>query len=166
MANLHVSRTLLSLSLLGCAAHAQAQGAAQTITVTGRGERAPVVSGFADQALATSPLSGGVASADQLADVGASKLSALTRFDASVGDAYNAEGYWSSFSVRGYVLDNRFNFRRDGLPINAETSLALGNVERIEWLKGTSGIQAGTSAPGGLVCQSRAFLTAARAERF
>jgi len=151
MANLHVSRTLLSLSLLGCAAHAQAQGAAQTITVTGRGERAPVVSGFADQALATSPLSGGVASADQLADVGASKLSALTRFDASVGDAYNAEGYWSSFSVRGYVLDNRFNFRRDGLPINAETSLALGNVERIEWLKGTSGIQAGTSAPGGLV---------------
>ena len=151
MATLHVSRTLLPLTLLGCAAHALAQGTPQTVTITGRGERAPTVSGFADQVLATSPLSGGVANADQLADAGASRLAALTRFDASVGDAYNAEGYWSSFSVRGYVLDNRFNFRRDGLPINAETALALGNVERIEWLKGTSGIQAGTSAPGGLV---------------
>ena len=53
--------------------------------------------------------------------------------------------------MRGFVLDNRFNFRRDGLPINAETSIPLDNKERIEILKGTSGIQAGTSAPGGLV---------------
>jgi len=37
------------------------------------------------------------------------------------------------------------------LPINAETSIALDNKARIEVLKGTSGIQSGTSAPGGLV---------------
>ncbi|HEX2012350.1 MAG TPA: TonB-dependent receptor, partial [Roseateles sp.] len=38
-----------------------------------------------------------------------------------------------------------------GLPINAETALALGNKSGVELLKGTSGIQSGTSAPGGLV---------------
>ena len=27
--------------------------------------------------------------------------------------------------MRGYTLDNRFNFRRDGLPINAETAIEV-----------------------------------------
>ena len=53
--------------------------------------------------------------------------------------------------MRGFVIDNRFNYRRDGLPINAETSIPLDNKVQIEVLKGTSGMQAGTSAPGGLV---------------
>jgi iron complex outermembrane receptor protein len=68
-----------------------------------------------------------------------------------VTDAYNAPGYWDFLSIRGFTLDNRFNYRREGLPISAETSIPLDNKERIEILKGTSGIQAGTSAPGGLV---------------
>ena len=38
-----------------------------------------------------------------------------------------------------------------GLPISGETVLSLANKERVEFLKGTSGIQASTSAPGGLV---------------
>ena len=54
-------------------------------------------------------------------------------------------------TVRGFVLDNRFNYRRDGLPINAETSIPLDNKARVDMLKGPSGMQAGTSAPGGLV---------------
>ena len=53
--------------------------------------------------------------------------------------------------MRGFVLDNRANYLRDGLPINAETAIGLDNKERIEVLKGTSGIQSGASAPGGLV---------------
>ena len=56
--------------------------------------------------------------------------------DRNVGDA----------TVRGFELDNRFNYRRDGLPINAETSIPLDNKAQVEVLKGTSGIQAGTSA--------------------
>ena len=68
-----------------------------------------------------------------------------------MSDAYNAEGYIDYLTVRGFVLDNRYNFRRDGLPISAETSIPLDNKARIEVLKGTSGIQVGTSAPGGLV---------------
>ena len=51
-------------------------------------------------------------------------------------DAYNAEGYWDYFTVRGFVLDNRFNYRRDGLPINAETAIPLDNKARIEMLQG------------------------------
>ena len=66
-------------------------------------------------------------------------------------DAYNSAGYWDYLTVRGFVLDNRFNYRREGLPISAETSIPLDNKERVEILRGTSGIQAGTSAPGGLV---------------
>lgn len=53
--------------------------------------------------------------------------------------------------MRGFVIDNKYNFRREGLPISAETFIALENKQSVEILKGTSGIQAGTSAPGGLV---------------
>jgi iron complex outermembrane receptor protein len=89
--------------------------------------------------------------AQRLADAHVERIGDLTRLDASIGDAYNAAGYWSIVAIRGYTLDNRFNYRRDGLPINAETSIALDNKERLELLKGTTGMQAGTSAPGGLV---------------
>ena len=69
----------------------------------------------------------------------------------SVGDGYNAEGYYDFMTVRGFVIDNRFNYRRDGLPISGETSLPLDNKSRIEVLKGTSGMQSGIGSPGGLV---------------
>jgi iron complex outermembrane receptor protein len=131
---------------------ALAQDDVQRVTVTGGAASAPVaVGGFGDVPPSQLPMSAGSVDAARLVDAGATQLADLTRFDAAVGDAYNAEGYWSILSVRGYVLDNRFNYRRDGLPINAETALPLAHLERIEVLRGTSGIQAGTSAPGGLV---------------
>lgn len=122
----------------------------QSVTITGRQDRVSV-GGFGDSVLSRSPLQAQVVHAEALTDAGVTSLMGLTRFDASLSDAYNAEGYWSNFTARGFVLDNRSNFRRDGLPINAETALLLDNKERIEVLKGTSGIQAGQSAPGGLV---------------
>jgi iron complex outermembrane receptor protein len=121
-----------------------------TITVTGR-TPAPAVSGFGNQPLSSTPISARVLGEAQLQDTGARELRDLTRLDASFSDAYNAEGYYGNLSARGYVLDNRFNYRRDGLPINGETVIGLENKAGIELLKGTSGIQAGTSAPGGLV---------------
>jgi iron complex outermembrane receptor protein len=84
-------------------------------------------------------------------DAGISGIADLTRLDAGITDAYNAPGYIGQLAVRGFTLDNRFNYRRDGLPINAETVIAQDNKQAIEILKGTSGLQAGTSAPGGLV---------------
>lgn len=123
---------------------------AATITVTGR-TPAPAVSGFGEQPLSSTPISARVLGESQLRDTGARDLRDLTRLDASFSDAYNAEGYYGNLSARGYVLDNRFNYRRDGLPISGETVIGLENKASVELLKGTSGIQAGTSAPGGLV---------------
>jgi len=117
------------------------------------GRSSPVVSaaGWGDVPLSLAPLQAGVFGAEQLKDRGVQRLSEITGFDAAVSDAYNTEGYWDYLTVRGFVIDNRFNYRRDGLPINAETSIALDNKAQIEVLKGTGGLQAGTSAPGGLV---------------
>ena len=109
------------------------------------------VSGFGDLSLKDVPISATVIGSDQLQASGARRLADLTQFDASVTDSYNSPGYWDFLTVRGFVLDNRFNYRREGLPISAETTIPLDNKERIEILRGTSGIQAGTSAPGGLV---------------
>jgi iron complex outermembrane receptor protein len=79
------------------------------------------------------------------------RLSDLTTLDASLTDSYNATGYWDMVSIRGYTLDNRNNFRREGLPINAETSIPLDNKSDVQVLKGLSGIQSGVSAPGGTI---------------
>ncbi len=109
------------------------------------------VTGFGDLPLREVPISATVIDNAQLKSSGSRRLADLTQFDSSVTDAYNSPGYWDYLSIRGFTLDNRFNYRREGLPISAQTSIPLDNKDRIEILKGTSGIQAGTSAPGGLV---------------
>jgi len=121
------------------------------VTVTGRATPAATISGWGDQPLAKLPLQATVIGTEALKDGGGKRLADITRTDPSISDAYNTEGYWDYLTVRGFVIDNRYNYRRDGLPINAETSIPLDNKSRIEVLKGTSGMQAGTSAPGGLV---------------
>jgi iron complex outermembrane recepter protein len=120
------------------------------ITVTATKATAGI-SGFGNLPLASVPMQASVISAEQMLDLGIRRLSDVARIDASVGDGYSAEGYYDFMSVRGYVLDNRFNYRRDGLPISAETSLPLDNKARIEVLKGTSGMLSGIGSPGGLV---------------
>lgn len=125
--------------------------AQESVTVTGQRLGSASVAGFGDMPLARAPLQVSVFGSGLLADTGIVQFGGLTRLDASVGEAYNADGYWSSLSVRGYALDNRYNLRRDGLPINGETAIALGNKDRFELIKGTSGIQAGTSSPAGLL---------------
>lgn len=129
-----------------------AQSSLPAVTVSGRNADAPVrIGGWGDTPVAKLPLQANVLNSERLLDAGISNLAGLSQLDASVGDAYNSAGYVSYLKVRGFDLDNRFNYRRDGLPISAETALALGNKSSIEVLKGTSGTQAGTSAPGGLV---------------
>lgn len=149
---------ILALPLLGAAiasvmpvAAAQAQDT-QRITITGSAEpQAPSVAGFGDFALWRVPFSATVIDQNALRDAGIASFGDITRLDAGFTDAYNAPGYWNQVAVRGYTLDNRTNYRRDGLPINAETVIGAANKQRLEVLKGTSGVQAGTSAPGGLL---------------
>jgi iron complex outermembrane recepter protein len=109
------------------------------------------ITGFGDAPLQRTPISATVIGAQQINAVGAKRLADIIKLDASTSDAYNTVGYWDYATVRGFVLDNKFNYRREGLPISAETFIPLDNKERVDILKGTSGIQAGTSAPGGLV---------------
>lgn len=132
---------------------AQTEDAAlPSVTVTGRASAPPLdVGGFGDVPLERLPMQALSVGEPALREVGARGVRDLVRFDAGVGDAYNAVGYWDALTVRGFVIDQRYNFRRDGLPITGETAIALDNKSRLELLKGTSGIQAGTSAPGGLV---------------
>lgn len=151
------SRSLIAqatfLLCMSSSAFAQNTAAPQldTVTVTGRANPPADVSGWGDVPAAKAPFQANSINLEAQRDRGFSRLSNTTKLDASVSDAYNSEGYWDYLSIRGFVLDNRSNYRRDGLPISAETSLPLDNKERIEILKGTSGLQSGISSPGGLV---------------
>jgi iron complex outermembrane receptor protein len=147
-----LAATPLTVAILALAGTARAQDspAAQTVEITAHAPESAGVTGFA-QPLSRTPIQATVVDRQTLADIGATSLSDLVRIDASITDSYNAVGYWSTFAVRGFQVDNRTNFRRDGLPVNAETVLSLDNKSDVEVLKGLSGMQAGTSAPGGLV---------------
>ncbi|MBG6082211.1 TonB-dependent siderophore receptor [Rubrivivax gelatinosus] len=149
--NHHVlTRCALAAALFASACAAQAQST-ETITITGAAERLPAFAGFPGQTDARTPLQAQSWSAERLADENVTRLGEVTRLDAGISEAYDSPGYWAGLSVRGYTLDNRFNIRRDGLPVSGETAFALENKEAVEVLKGASGMQAGTSAPGGLV---------------
>ena len=156
MASIHRFRsplTPLSAALLALAgaAHAQDAPSVQSVQITARNATDSAgVTGFS-QPLSRTPIQADVIDSKSLADIGATSLSDLTRIDASITDSYNAPGYWTTFAIRGFLVDNRYNFRRDGLPINAETVLPMDSFSSIEILKGLSGAQSGTSAPGGLV---------------
>ena len=52
-------------------------------------------------------------------------------------------GYVESLQIRGFLLDNALNYRRDGFAISNHAPLALENKERVEVLKGSSGLVVG-----------------------
>ncbi len=149
-----MARSSLSHIATATALLASGLAAAQTlpaVTVTGKAaETAPSLTGFSEPP-AKLPMQALSLSAERLDDLGINQLAGITKLDASVSDAYNPVGYWSQLKIRGFDLDNRFNLRRDGLPISGETALSLANKSGLEILKGSSGIQAGTSSPAGLV---------------
>ena len=141
--------TVVVIALLACQGAACAEPTLTEVTVTAQPPLG--ISGFDDVPAYALPLSVSTFSQTDLQDVGAQRISDALLLDASVSESYNLPAYWDQLSVRGFTLDNRYNFRRDGLPISAQTIIGLENKERLELLKGTSGMQAGTSAPGGLV---------------
>ena len=127
----------------------------EAVTVTGKSS--PVldvenadVGGFGTT-LAKTPQSITVFGADLLSATATQSLSQLLKLDASLADSYNTTGYIESLSVRGFLLSQTANFRRNGLAISNFAPLALENKERVEILKGVAGLQSGVSAPGGLV---------------
>jgi iron complex outermembrane recepter protein len=151
----HPKLSVLALACASFAAAAQdtSQQNNQRIVVSGRSVLlAPDIAGFGNDVPASrTPLQGVRIDDSALTAAGARSLTSLTQLDASLSDAYNSAGYWGALTVRGYTLDQRSNYRRDGLPISAETAIALDNKAALDVLKGISGAQAGVSSPGGLV---------------
>ena len=124
----HHRLSFVVLALLALPA-ARAQDT-QRITITGSAlARAPSVAGFGgDLPLWRAPFAASVIDQGQLRDAGISGFGDITRLDAGFTDAYNAPGYWNQVAVRGFTLDNRFNYRRDGLPITV--SALIGRPSR------------------------------------
>lgn len=148
-----MKKSAFSLSLLALASLAAAQTQQlPTVAVTGRGSSAPVsIGSFGDTPNVRLPLQALRIDGERLKELGTTGLAALPLLDASISDAYNSLGYWSSLKVRGFDVDNRNNLRRDGLPVSGETGYDLFNKAAVEVLKGTSGMQTGSSSPAGLI---------------
>ncbi|CAN7216783.1 TonB-dependent siderophore receptor [Pseudoduganella sp. LjRoot289] len=109
------------------------------------------VAGFADLPLLQTPASVSVINREKMQELNIRSTTDAAKFDASIGDAYNAVGYAEQFSIRGFKLDNASSYRKDGLAIPGDTQIPLENKEAIEVLKGLSGLQAGLGSPGGVV---------------
>lgn len=109
------------------------------------------VAGFSDAPLLQTPASVSVLTREQMQDLNIRTTTDAAKFDASIGDAYNAVGYAEQFSIRGFKLNNANSYRKDGLPISGDAPIPLENKESLEVLKGLAGLQAGVAAPGGIV---------------
>jgi iron complex outermembrane recepter protein len=101
--------------------------------------------------LSETPISASVIGADQLLDRGVNSLSSALRDEPSAADNYNTFGYVERIKVRGFDLDEKLNFRRDGLPVTNHVPIGLENKQAIEILKGVAGVLGGDAAPGGVL---------------
>jgi len=157
--NFAVSAIALAvLQMTSAAARAEDAAAApeqtmQEVVVNGVKLRATSasVAGFSNAPLLETPASVSVLTAQQMLDLQIRSTTDAAKFDASLSDAYNAVGYAEQFSIRGFKLDNASSYRKDGMAIAGDTQIPLENKERIEVLKGLSGLQSGVSAPGGVI---------------
>jgi iron complex outermembrane receptor protein len=154
------SRITLTAIALAAAQLANAQTTAQTtdskmtevvITANRIAADRSSVAGFADAPLLQTPASVSVITHEQMQDLQIRNVTDASKYDASIGDAYNAVGYAEQFSIRGFKLDNASSYRKDGHIISGDTQIPLENKESLEVLKGLAGLQMGVSAPGGVV---------------
>ncbi|MBR7747054.1 TonB-dependent siderophore receptor [Undibacterium baiyunense] len=149
--------TIAITQLLAVASSASAQSQEQTLQeVVVSASRSNKVdtskaNGFIANTLQDTPATLNVFSASQLQDLRVRQTSDAMKFDASVSDAYNAVGYAEQFSIRGFTLDNSSSYRKDGFAILGDASIPLENKERLEILKGISGLQSGFTTPGGII---------------
>ena len=118
---------------------------------TPKRDNASAIGGFGNAPLMQTPAAISVIGQEQLQDWRIRRIADVIKLDASLNEAYNAVGYAEQFSLRGFPLDNASSYRKDGLPIASDASIPLENKERIDILKGLSGLQGGVSTPGGLI---------------
>ncbi len=109
------------------------------------------IGSFSDQSLLETPASITVVTQEQMQDRSVRSATDAVKWDASVQNSYNAVGLADWFAIRGFVLDQGANYRKDGLVILAQAMVPMENKERIEILKGLAGLQSGIAAAGGML---------------
>ncbi|KAA0945545.1 TonB-dependent siderophore receptor [Pseudomonas sp. ANT_H14] len=109
------------------------------------------VGGFDEAPLLDTPSSIAVFNESLIKDQQARLLSEVLRNDASVGESYAPIGYYENFVVRGFPLNAASSYKINGRTITGEQNVALENKQRVELLKGLSGLQSGISEPSGVI---------------
>ena len=111
-----------------------------------------ITTGTLDNApLAETPLSVSVVTRELLSDQDARTLSDVVKNDASVGEDYAPVGYYGDFQIRGFPIDLATGLQINGMTIAGEQDVPLENKERVEVLKGISGIESGVTSGGGVI---------------
>lgn len=102
--------------------------------------------------IAKVPQSIQIVTADEIIEQGAHSIGDLLRNVPSANPGYSRVGAYQSFSlkVRGFLADQMRNGIRQRYYEDVDAS-ALSNIDRVEVLKGPSGVLYGQSAVGGIV---------------
>lgn len=148
----------LTLGLLLAGSHAVANAVTELPTQTistqapsGYQADSASVGGFSETPLLDTPAAISVINEDMILDQQARLLSDVLKSDASVGQSYAPVGYYENFEVRGFSLNAASSYKINNRTITGEQNVALENKQRVELLKGLSGLQSGVSEPGGLI---------------
>lgn len=145
------SPTMLPSLTVNASSDAEPDGTA----ASGYRVKSSSIAGFGEQDILDTPFSVKVLSADLMKNQNVTSIAGLDKLDASVSSSSANPGWYSSPMVRGFALSasggNLTNFRYNGLPFANLSATALENKQQVEILKGLSALQAGFSAPGGLI---------------
>jgi iron complex outermembrane receptor protein len=101
--------------------------------------------------LKDAPLSATVVTRDLMNNEAARLLSDLVKNDASIDDDYVPVGYYGVFEIRGFPIDLATGLEINGMTVAGEQDVPLENKERVEFLKGLSGVESGVASGGGLI---------------
>jgi iron complex outermembrane receptor protein len=97
------------------------------------------------------PLSVTAVTSAVISDQVARLLSEVVKNDASVGEDYAPVGYYGDFEIRGFPIDLATGLQINGMTIAGEQDVPLENKERVEIVKGISGVESGVASAGGLI---------------
>lgn len=107
------------------------------------------VAGFTEQSLKDTPFSVKVVPAELMHNRDMADAGKLDQMDAAVSNSYS-DWYPQQF-IRGFRIATDNNYLRNGIPYETLRTIGLENKERIEVLKGLTGLQVGFANPGGVV---------------
>jgi iron complex outermembrane receptor protein len=120
--------------------------------VRGFGTKVSQIGGFRGAQIIDVPATINVLPRDLIDSQGMKSLNDVLKNVAGSGTAQTSPVVTSNQTIRGIAIDNRNGFRIDGsLPIINLVELPLEDKERVEILKGASGIYYGFASPAGVI---------------